>query len=518
MLPVRQLGLGGVNTDAPRYDLPPNIFTGAYNVVFRDGKAQKAPGWIDITFDAPLGADSYWFQGWENNDTLYTAFAQPTGIKVWNGTNLLAASIFEEDGTTPKALSSSEDWQSDQFGGVCIMNNRLDEPLYSQTGGGTEFAVLPGWGAANSPAGSCKAVRSFKAFLIALGASNDDYTVFWSDESAPDSIPQSWDYADPSNLAGFNPLQASDGELVDGLALGDAFIVYTESAAYAMRLGGSGVFTFQRLFSWGLINRDCVVDFENQHFCIGNETIYVHDGYQVRRIADSRVENYFFDALKNFSKVYVTKDIENHEIIVYFAQGDASAPNQLMIWNWLDNTWTFESLESQVNCIKPSQRVLQQYQWNQATFPWAQANYTWDSLKREDPRRVMMMLADRNWYERGSVFSRDGSDYYSYLERRGIDLDEMTGDATRAKYVRGLFPQIEGAGKLFFQVGGSFTPTDQPSWGDIVEYDIATDYKVDTRVTGRYLAWRIGSWTGTPAQNQWRLSAMDIDVELVSER
>lgn len=520
MFPIPQLGLGGVNTDAPRFDLPPNFFTGALNTVFRDGKAQKAPGWINVPFDTTLDEDTYWFQSWEDDDVPYTAFAQSTGIRTWNGTNLSAASIFEEDGATPKTLSASTRWQSDVFGSYALMNNQTDEPLYSQNRNGSEFAVLPGWGAANSPTGAPKSVRSFKSFLIALGAGGDEYTVHWSDEAAPDSFPQSWDAADPTNLAGFNPLQASDGELVDGKQLGDAFIVYTTGAAYAMRLGGPSVFTFQRLFSWGIVNQDCAVSFENQHFCIGTETIYVHDGFQVRRIADSRVENYFFDSANDLSKVYVTKDVENHEILVYYAQGDSDVPNHLMIWNWLDNTWTFEDLDTGVYCIKPSRRILAQLQWDEADYPWSQANFTWDQLKQEDARRVMMMLAPRNWYERGIVFSRsDGStdsNYHSYLERRGLDLDELTGTADSVKFVRAAHPQIEGAGTVYFQFGGSFSPTDQPSWGPVVAFDINSgQYKVDTRVTGRYLAMRIGSWQGTPEANQWALSKLELDIEPV---
>lgn len=42
-LPLRQLGGVGVNTDASAYDLPPNAFSACSNVIFSEGRVQRAP-------------------------------------------------------------------------------------------------------------------------------------------------------------------------------------------------------------------------------------------------------------------------------------------------------------------------------------------------------------------------------------------------------------------------------------------------------------------------------------------
>jgi len=527
LIPLRQFGDVGMVQDAPAHELPPNAITGGKNVLFRDGAARKMNGNKIIAYDIS-SENSQWFETWQYQVGTYKqviGLANGTML-VWDGSAISVPSI-QDQGGTAAVLSATAAWQSTVFGRFAVMNNRVEMPLYSWNSGtsspdGSVFRMIPAWGAANSPGGAVKSIRAHRNFLVAVGVANAPYNVYWSDAAATDSFPASWDYADTTKLAGYVQVAASDGPLIDCREMGDAMIVYTQNAAYALQyVGGSDVFGIRRLFSHGLINRECAVSFQNQHFCVGDNRLYVHDGLNISRPAERKIERAFFHEVSDWSKCLAASIEGQNEIWVYYTTAGGSSPNRALIWNWHNNTWAFIDLPG-YTCIAPSVVVSSPITIGSLSGQIGNLEGTIGEFGRTGANQVILATPGEGnatvtfgLYQL-STGIRIGSDHYdAYIERTGVDLDEFRKEATTSMRVRAVVPQITGSGSVDIQIGTQRNANDSVLWDTVKTFslDDGSRYKVDVRKTGRYLAWRIGSWSGSPTNSTWAFSGMDIDVQ-----
>ena len=78
----------------------------------------------------------------------------------------------------------------------------------------------------------------------------------------------------------------------------------------------------------------------------------------------------------------------------------------------------------------------------------------------------------------------------AWIERTGIDLDEMGADLRAYKLIRAILPQttIYDGQPLTVTIGGHMSPGGVVEWADPVTYDPSTGYKCDIVGGGRYLA------------------------------
>jgi hypothetical protein len=104
----------------------------------------------------------------------------------------------------------------------------------------------------------------------------------------------------------------------------------------------------------------------------------------------------------------------------------------------------------------------------------------------------------------------------AYVERIGLDLDEVGGDLVGFKLLRRIYPQVTiyRSIPLQIQVGASETPSGNVVWGPKQSFDPYTQYKIDTRVSGRYLALRF--FVDSPAD--FEISGFDADVTTAGRR
>lgn len=527
LIPLRQFGDAGIVQDVPAHELPPNAISGGKNVMFRDGAARKMGGNKIIAYDIS-SENSLWFETWQYQVGTYKqviGLADGT-LRVWNGSSI-SAPVIQNQGGSVTVLSATSAWQSTVFGRFAVMNNRVEMPLYSWNSGtsspdGSVFRMIPAWGAANSPSGAVKSIRSHRNFLVAVGVANAPYNVYWSDAAATDSFPASWDYSDTTKLAGYVQVAASDGPLIDCREMGDTMIVYTQYAAYALQyVGGSDVFGIRRLFSYGLINRECAVSFQNQHFCVVDNRIYVHDGMNISRPAERKVERALFREISDWSKCLVASIEGKNEIWIYYTMAGGTSPNRALVWNWHNNTWTFIDLPG-YTCIAPSVVISAPLTIGSLSGGIGDLAGTIGEFGRTGANQVLMATpGDGNATVTFGLYQLDtgvkfGQNYYdAYIERTGVDLDEWRKEATTSMRIRSVMPQITGSGSVNVQIGTQRSANDSVLWDTVktLSLDGGQNYKVDVRKTGRYLAWRIGSWNGSPTGSVWEFSGMDIDVQ-----
>tara|TARA_B110000977_G_scaffold157049_1_gene199933 strand:- start:498 stop:1061 length:564 start_codon:yes stop_codon:yes gene_type:complete len=103
-----------------------------------------------------------------------------------------------------------------------------------------------------------------------------------------------------------------------------------------------------------------------------------------------------------------------------------------------------------------------------------------------------------------------------YIEREGIDLDELS-PLSGYKVITKIFPQVDttNADKQFtFTFGSSDLLGNNPVYQGSINFDGSTDYKIDTRASGRYLSYKM-----TVADNKdFSFLGFDLDVLTTGRR
>jgi hypothetical protein len=97
-----------------------------------------------------------------------------------------------------------------------------------------------------------------------------------------------------------------------------------------------------------------------------------------------------------------------------------------------------------------------------------------------------------------------------WIERLGIDLDEMGADLRSYKIIRAILPQttIFDGETLDVRVGGHLYPGSPVTYSDAVTFDPRSGYKCDIIGGGRYLAVRFDF----DAFSDFELASYDLDL------
>jgi len=199
--------------------------------------------------------------------------------------------------------------------------------------GGTSFAALPVWPTTQR----CQALRSFNGQLIAINVNQGGVQypsmVAWSDYTVWDYWPQYWT-ATASDAAGSNVLMDLGDPLVDGLALRNVFILYSQLETWIMQaVGVPQIFSFARLFDngFGMISQNCAVEVNNTHYVFGQNKIWKHDGYTPQDICSGRVKNFIYNNMvaTDAAQFFVVHQPRNTEAT---ARLTPSAPFRSRVW------------------------------------------------------------------------------------------------------------------------------------------------------------------------------------------
>jgi hypothetical protein len=104
------------------------------------------------------------------------------------------------------------------------------------------------------------------------------------------------------------------------------------------------------------------------------------------------------------------------------------------------------------------------------------------------------------------------------VERVGVDLDDTVGLPLRSyKTLTGVIPQASfdaDASTFTWEFGSADLPTSDVVYRSTTNFDPATDYKIDTKVSGRYLAYRVS----TDSLENFKITGFDATVYSTSKR
>lgn len=435
--------------------------------------------------------------------------------------------------------SDSRRFTSTFLGSVSYLNRPSAPPTYFGPSS-TALQGLPGW----DGSWNCRALRSFGDYLIALnvtkGTNSNPSLVKWSDLTLNGLPPASWNQNDPTTSSGENPLEDLSTPLVDGLAMRGLFVLYSEDQIWSMALSGDQfIFDFARLFGdGGLIAPGCAVEVDGMHYVFGPNDIYRHDGSSKKSIIDNRNKDYVYRNLnqqhtESCFAIYMPKF---EEIMFGYVSGDSTAffpgttrCNKGAIYNIPGDTWAFVDLPNVGGaCLATLNDTLTYTTATTQTYANVGGSYfDQDNTFAENVVLVSRPLSGSlttsrllayDFFDKGSLafpFSTEAN-APAYLERTGIDLDQLGSDLTTYKIVRRMFPLVSIFDNvpIQIQIGGALTPSGNVSWGPLITFNPVTQYKIDMIKGGRYLGVRFT--VSLPVD--FEINGFDLDVVSAGRR
>jgi hypothetical protein len=539
---LRNLAKYGVVNDVDAYDLPPEAFSAGVNVRFRNGKITGAPVFRNVltlgtadprfTFSSnPVSGLDFLFVGYKNGTV-----SRITGV---------TESTFSVSGYTPSTVEAT--WSSTTLASVTYVNRSDRAPWYARTSDsqfqnlGVASPTINDW----SNAWTCGILRTCSGALVALnvtkGATNSPTMVKTSSIPQAGTIPVSWDITVPNTLAVENTLADLQGPITDACQLGNDLIIYGFKQAYHMYPNGqTSVYTWDPLpFQKGSLNANCSVELDGMNIVFGPDDIWKHDANTSKSICDQKTRDYVFGSI-NLSKAnrcFVSHNPKLKEITFAYVSGDqliqfnGTGCNRQAVWNYIDDTWTYDDLPlvfsaTQGNLSNPVtytsisgtyDTIGGSYQdqedgYKRSTIYVGEANATYGLERR--------LYAFDNFGQGSTVaFPVDtAATKPRYLERDGIDLDELNTDLKNYKCMSSIYPQARlgsGAAPLMIDVGASDSynvPATFPV--GYQAYDGSANNKLDFNVAGRWLSLRIKH----DDYKELSISGFDLDLKGGSKR
>lgn len=498
----------GLNADLTAEELGNGVWTATSNMRFNNGYAERFKGTVQV-FDAPT-VTPYYLAPYATNTKRY-----------WIHAGLV--STFADDGTTrtnitgPSNTGAIDDrYTGGSINGVYIQNNGVDIPQY--WGGTGVLATIPGWDAS----WRAKSLRPFKNFILAMGVTKGStyypHMLKWCTELDPGAITAAgdWSETNPALDAGERDLAETPDVMVDGMPLGDSFIVYKERSMYAVTyIGYPQIFRTQRLpGETGMLARGCGVNTPLGHIVLTAGDIVLNTGQGVTSVANGIVRDYLFRNISSdyYMRAFVTANPQKNEVWICYPHGSVSTVNKALVWNWVDKSWGVRELSNvtygafgQINYTS-AEGTWDSIDAVGTTFDNMAGN--WDDNNYSPAEARLLMSHTTPYISLQDSGSTDfGAVMLSSLERTGITM----GDPYTVKLLKAIWPKIDGdtGSTVLIQVGAAMYADQQPTWSSPQAFTIGETEKIDCMVSGKYLAVRINGADYFP----WRLKSFGMDSD-----
>jgi len=505
---VPSAGQFGYIPDAEPQELPPNAWSYAKNMRFKDGYAERFAG-SATAFTTPA-ITPYFLMPFRNLNSKFWIYAGIASVYCDDGTT--RTDLTRAAGATPYTGGVDDRWTGGSASGIAILNNGIDLPQFWAGNVANDFANLTAWDANHR----AFAMRPFKQYIVALNITKTGvqfpHMVKWSSAAVPGALPTVWDPATATADAGEQDLAETTDTLIDCLPMGDLNVIYKERSMYGMQyIGGTFVWRFFRLpGETGMLARGCVADTPKGHVVLTAGDVIVHSGQGPTSISQGRVRKFLFDRIDttNYARSFVCVNQLGHEVWICFPESGATVCTQAVVWNWDSDTFGVRELPNATYGASGGIGVTSGATWAASAYTWATHPGTWSSdvLSAAEAQLVVSCSTPTlTVMESGLQFN--GVNPTAVLERTGLAFDKPESVKTVSK----IIPRIDAAAGtvLTIEVGGSMDAEVQPTYSPPFSYTVGTSYSVDAYATGRFLAFRITS-TG---QNAWRLKSFDMYIK-----
>jgi hypothetical protein len=520
-----------------------DAWSGGVNVRFHANQAERAPIFRTV-YDA-MTSEPTFCVGYEPSTGYDQVMTVDANARIWGYVSGGLTDISETghvNSTDPRAVTSTA------LGDVIYINRPDQAPRYYGPTS-TTFSVLPNM----DSAWTCRSLRVFGDYLIALNVTKpttwtDPHTntsqpggafpnLFkWSDLALDGQTPGSWDYLDPNTSAGENPLEQLNTPIVDGLPMRSIFVIYSETEVWAAaQTGDIQIFQWQQLFSeGGMIAPNCAVEVDGVHYVLGPTDIYRHDGVTKQSIIDKRNKTTFFRYLnKQKSEVCFVAYAPAYDSVFFCCNsGDPNSTfqgvdrcNWAAVYDIPGDTWSFIDLPNVSSITQANLDTVLTYATSSASVTYSNVGGTYYDQENSYSKSTVACsgsfsgritnsrLLAYDFADKGSLAFPSVAECNppAFMERIGLDLDQMGSDLATYKLVRRVFPQvvIYNSTPVQVYVGGAMTPASVPNYAAPVSFDPTQQYKVDVKKGGRYLAVKYTVTT----MDDFEVAGYDLDVE-----
>ena len=291
----------------------------------------------------------------------------------------------------PYNATAAENWQATILNGLLVATNGFDVPQMWPLASGSPSLSVPMRDLQNWPSTTgvintdyCKSIQAFKTFLIGLNWNRTDVEsrlVKWSTEASSFNAPNTWSETDNTLDAGEYELADTPGGILDGLPLGDSFLIYKEDSVYAMNYVGTPyIFSFKLLSpTVGLLAKNAVAKYEGGHFFIGNTDCYVNNGQTLQALLPGRMRREMFTDLNGdeYKKCFVVADHTRGEMLACYPSSTATECNKALIWNWKNNTFSIRDLPELTHINSGIASITTGNAWNSNAETWNTGTGYW---------------------------------------------------------------------------------------------------------------------------------------------
>ncbi len=509
----------GVIKDIHPAELGFDVWDNVSNVIFPNGFAAAAPGWIN---SAPgLLAKPLWLL------PVYTGLGEFFWLYCGNNTAETAGVIGVTDGTahfdiTPAGgipVTKGGDWTGGVLNGIPVMNYGAGDPLTWDKITANPCTAIPNW-----PAGQIvAALRPFKYHLIGMNVIDDGAAgvfpelVIWSSAANPGQLPDSW-VPLPENEAGNFTIAATTGEIIDGGQMRDQMMIYKQHSSTVMQyIAGQFVFSNRKAFvTSGILARNCWQELYGVHYVLTDGDFIKHNAVEVESLIDAKVRDFIFSQIdpETFTSCFVTASHASKQLYIAFPKSGHLHPDTFMVMDINSGAWGIMDIPEMAFMARG---ILNDpgidHSWDANPDEWNAAPDAWNQ-RRFNPTSDIMVMAD---YDNEKLlahtgFLREGLPVPVSLEATIKDF----GEAQRLKLVNAVWPNAEGdsqtEGRVLNIRVGSQPNTGAPiAWSNTVPIAVGQERpKADFLVAGRYISIQV---TGNQ-DAQWRINSLDIDYEL----
>ena len=456
----------------------------------------------------------------------YSARDTSTGVITLSGTTSYAhpddAVVTPSGSTTTSdsdygANTTSRRWSHTNLNGLIVATNGYDAPQMWPLSGGAPslsgaFMELRNWPSGNK----CKVIRSFRTFLVGLNWSRtneEPRLVKWSTEASFGSPPSTWSETDNTLDAGEYELSDTPGDIIDGLPLGDSFLIYKDDSIYVMNyIGTPYIFSFKLLSpTIGLLSKGALAEFEGGHFFMGNSDFYVCNGQNVTPLLSDKLRRTVYDELNgdNYQKCFVAADYVRNEMLACYPSGSSTVPNKALIWNFKTNTFSFRDLPDTSHINSGIVEITAGATWDAATLTWDADSDPWGATNYDNVIKniVFADVTNTKIFRDNKGNKKDTATMTAYIERTGYDL----GDSSSVKLVTAVWPELEVSGdnSVNVYIGKQMSTEEGVTWEGPVAFNPNSQSKVSCRVSGKFFGVKVESDTDV----DWKLHSVSFDVQ-----
>ena len=289
-------------------------------------------------------------------------------------------------------------------------------------------------------------------------------------------------------------------------------------------IGGNFVFSFRKVFSdAGILAKDCVAEYDNKHFVVGVDDVYVHDGTTKKSVISNKMQEFFYNDINtdHVSKVRCVANNARKEMIIYypnFSSEDGIA-NKAITWNWESDSWSkrdIGNISHITTGLVSEDTDGRNWGADTGTSTWEGSTGVWDTQTYNPAVNSLVYISQGLTPQLSSInlgnsgleirFPTTMDTYESFVEREGIDF----GDDKGYKYVHAIYPHMVGEGTVKIYIGTEEFQGGGISWSQPQEFVVGQDYKVNFRKSGRYIAVRFEGNGGA----LWGLTGYSMEYSL----